>query len=61
MHTGLDQRDLAFEWLDRALEKRSSWMVWLNVEPMLDSVRSDSRFGHLVRMVGLPLKDTHSS
>lgn len=61
IHTGLNQRDAAFEWLDRALEERSSWMVWLNVEPMLDSLRSDSRFGHLVRMVGLPLKGTNSS
>jgi eukaryotic-like serine/threonine-protein kinase len=54
--TGLGERDLAFEWLGKALEERSSWMIWLNAEPMLDCLRSDPRFRDLALMVGLPLK-----
>ena len=53
MHAGLRENDLAFEWLNRAFEERSSWLVSLNVEPMLDSLRSDPRFTALLRRLGL--------
>jgi tetratricopeptide (TPR) repeat protein len=53
IYAGLGQNDLAFEWLDRAFEERSSWLVSLNVEPMLDSLRSDPRFTGLLSRLGL--------
>jgi hypothetical protein len=38
---------------DRAFDERSSWLVSLNVEPLVDSIRDDRRFADLVRRVGL--------
>jgi serine/threonine protein kinase/tetratricopeptide (TPR) repeat protein len=53
IHAGLGERDLAFKWLDRAYQEHSSWLAYLKVEPRLDALRSDSRFGDLLRSVGL--------
>ena len=53
IYAGLGENDLAFEWLDRAFDERSSWLVSLNVEPMLDSLRPDPRFAGLLRRLGL--------
>ena len=30
-------------WLEKAFEERADGLTWLNVEPMLDEVRSDQR------------------
>jgi tetratricopeptide (TPR) repeat protein len=54
VHAGLGDRDQALAWLDKAYADRSDYMVYLGLEPMLDSLRSDPRFGALVRRVGLP-------
>ncbi len=44
--------DRAFEWLERAYEDRDGGMVRLNVEPRFDTLRSDPRFGALLKKVG---------
>jgi len=49
----LGELDRAFEWLDRACEERSHWLVFLDVEPRFDSLRTDSRFEALRRRVGV--------
>jgi tetratricopeptide (TPR) repeat protein len=54
VHAGLGDRDQALAWLDKAYDERSDYMVYLGLEPMLDPLRSDPRFGALVRRVGLP-------
>jgi TolB-like protein/Flp pilus assembly protein TadD len=51
---GLGQRDRAFAWLEQAYAQRSGNLIWLKVDPQLDSIRSDARFEDLVRRVGLP-------
>jgi hypothetical protein len=48
----LGENDQAFEWLQKACEERSSWLIWLKVDPRLDSLRTDPRFMDLVRRVG---------
>lgn len=53
IHIGLDQKDQAFEWLDKAREDRDGWLVWLNVDPVFDSLRPDPRFAALLKKVGL--------
>jgi TolB-like protein len=54
VHLGLGESDEAFAWLEKALEERSSWMVYLNVEPRWGGVREDPRFRDLQRRVGRP-------
>jgi pentatricopeptide repeat protein len=53
-HAGLGDKDQAFAWLERSYEERRQRMVWLNVDPLLEPLRSDPRFTDLVRRVGLP-------
>jgi TolB-like protein/Tfp pilus assembly protein PilF len=53
VHVGLQENDEAFTWLQRALEQRSLWLGYLNVEPQLDLLRSDQRFQELLRRVNL--------
>jgi hypothetical protein len=54
IYIGLGQDDQAFEWLDRAFREHSDQLIYLKVDPRLDSIRSDSRFTDLVRRVGVP-------
>ena len=46
-------KDQAFEWLEKAYKERSAWLVFIGIEPGLDSLRSDSRFTELLRRIGL--------
>jgi len=45
---GLADKEQAFAWLERAFHERSSWLVWVKVEPRFDVLRSDSRFNSLL-------------
>ena len=54
VYTGLGQKDLAFEWLDKAYEERFNRLAYLKREPVWDRLRSDSRFDALLRRIGLP-------
>ena len=47
-------KERAFDWLERAYEDRSIMMIWLKIDPVFDSLRSDSRFTNLIQRVGLP-------
>ncbi|MCI4320165.1 MAG: tetratricopeptide repeat protein [Thermoplasmata archaeon] len=51
--TGLGDVDQAMAWLERAYEERSSWLVWINVEPRFDRLRPDPRFGSLLQRMRL--------
>src|SRR5712691_11723121 len=55
-YAGLGDKEQAFAWLEKSYEEHRDRMVWLNVDPLLDPLRSDPRFHDLVRRVGLPTK-----
>ncbi|MBO0888155.1 tetratricopeptide repeat protein [Candidatus Bathyarchaeota archaeon] len=48
----MGNRDEAISWLEKAYNERSSWLVWANVEPRFDILRSDPRFGSLLKRIG---------
>lgn len=54
IYVGLDEKDQAFAWLEKAYQERSWWLVWIKMDPMVDSLRSDSRFIDLMRRIGFP-------
>ena len=49
----LNEKEQAFEYLNKALEAGQSQMTMLKVEPAFDSLRDDPRFNELLRRVGL--------
>jgi adenylate cyclase len=53
-HLGLGNKEEAFEWLEKTFEDNNDFLVWLNVGPELDSLRSDPRFVDLLQRVGFP-------
>src|SRR5262245_1054948 len=55
VYTGLGEKDKALEWLQKAVEDRSAYLVYLNVEPIWDRLRSDPRFNDLLRLMRLAL------
>src|SRR6185295_1265018 len=54
VYAALGDRDRAFKWLEHAYESRDGWLIWLVVDPVVDSLRSDERFTDLLRRMGLP-------
>jgi tetratricopeptide (TPR) repeat protein len=53
VYTALGDRDSAFSWLNRAVDKREWFVGALKVDSLVAPLRSDPRFGHLLRRVGL--------
>ena len=50
---GLGWKDQSLEYLFQAYQERSGWMTYLNVDPRLDPLRSDSRFIDLLHRIRL--------
>jgi len=53
IYMGLGDTEKTFEWLNKAYEERSAYMVWLKTEPVFDPIRSDPRYVELCRKIGL--------
>jgi adenylate cyclase len=49
----LGDRDNAFRWLERAVEERSSFLLFIKVSPRVDPLRSDPRFRELLQRIGV--------
>ena len=48
------EADAAFEWLEKAYERRSGRLGWIRASPRSDPLRSDPRFDDLLRRIGFP-------
>jgi len=53
IHVGLGETDEAFRLLNLAYDEKIDRLVYLNADPMADSLRSDPRFAQLMTKVGL--------
>ncbi len=54
VYGALGENDRAFEMLRQAYEEHSEFLIFVNVTPTFDPLRSDPRFQDLVRRIGLP-------
>jgi len=52
-YAGLDDKEKAFAWLEKAFADHSNFMAVLRLEPALDSLHSDPRWNDLLRRVGV--------
>ena len=55
VQVGLGEKDQAFEWLSKALEERSGFLVYIKCDRRFDGLRSDPRYEGLLKRIGLPL------
>lgn len=53
IYAGLGEKDKAFEWLERAYNERAEFMIYMRMDPRLESLRTDPRFQDLLRRMGL--------
>jgi hypothetical protein len=54
IHIGLGENDRAIDYLEKAYEEHSHWLIYLHLDPSMDGLRDDSGFQDLLRRVGLP-------
>ncbi len=55
IYAGLGEKDRAFDWLEKAYEQHEGWLGWyFLLDPEFDFLRTDSRYGDLLRRLGLP-------
>ena len=54
LYVGLDERERAFEWLEKAFHERTMRPDFMRVDPFFDDLRSDPRFQNLLRRAGPP-------
>ncbi len=52
VHAGLGERDLVFQWLDRAFAKRDVHLIFLPVDSKWDPYRADPRFQKILERCG---------
>jgi eukaryotic-like serine/threonine-protein kinase len=61
VYAGLDQKDEAFRWLDKAYDERTVRLINIAVHPRFASLHSDPRFAALVQRIGLPFSPGNGS
>ena len=54
VHAALGDKDKAFAWLDKAVEERTHWLVWIRRDRRWKPLYGDPRFAEIVRRVGIP-------
>ncbi len=52
VYVALGDKEHAFEYLDKAVNERAGWMVFLNVDPIWDPIRNDPRFIAILHKMG---------
>ncbi len=54
VYAALGEADAAFEWLEKAYERRQMGLTLMRADPRSDPLRSDPRFADLLRRIGFP-------
>jgi TolB-like protein/DNA-binding winged helix-turn-helix (wHTH) protein len=51
--TGLGDSDAGLSWLEKAYREHSDYLIYLNVDPMADTLRSSPRFQAILQKIGI--------
>ena len=54
IHIGLGENERAIEYLEKSWEDHSHWLIYLHLDPSMDTLRNHPGFQDLLRRVGLP-------
>ena len=54
VYAGMNRKDDAFAWLDKAFDERSHWLVWLRPDLRWRNIRDDPRFDALIERLRYP-------
>jgi len=54
VYGAIADKDTAFEWLEKAYQRRAYWLITLKSDEGFNPLRSDPRFKDLLRRMGLP-------
>ena len=54
IHLGLGEPGRALEYLEKAYEEHSHWLIYLHLDPSMDDLRDRTRFLDLMHLVALP-------
>jgi TolB-like protein/Flp pilus assembly protein TadD len=53
IYLGMGEFEMALDWLQKGLEERSYWMVFLKQDPVYEPIRTHPRFAELLNLIGL--------
>jgi serine/threonine protein kinase/Tfp pilus assembly protein PilF len=53
VHAELNEKDQAFQWLEKCYQERCIQLIGIEVDPLVKNLRSDSRFAELVQRIGV--------
>jgi eukaryotic-like serine/threonine-protein kinase len=54
IYSGLEDKERAFEFLEKSYRRHSANLAYLKADPFWDNLRSDPRYADLLRRMGLP-------
>jgi tetratricopeptide (TPR) repeat protein len=58
IYIGLDEKEAALDWLEKAADSRAAFLGYLPVWPPYDPLRSHPRFAALLKRIATPIADT---
>jgi TolB-like protein/Flp pilus assembly protein TadD len=56
VYCGLNQKEEAIAWLNRAYQIHDGWMIYISVDPRWQNLRTNARFSEVVERVGLSMR-----
>jgi TolB-like protein/Flp pilus assembly protein TadD len=54
VYIGLGDIDSAMEWLRKAYDDHSAWLIWLKLDRRFESIRNDARYRELLHGMNIP-------
>jgi len=53
VYVALHNFDQAFQYLEKAINERAGWMIFIKLDPIWDPIRKDPRYLHILQKMNL--------